>query len=192
MESKLFLVFCMLIQALYANKDNFEEQRLLNITQTLAHSDIEILPYGVYLKKVDMIDLAASTWNHVFRIPRLPSPPTRQLRKLCNAIPHADEVRKFFQKAIQTHHVPLYFFNFEVFNRTRHMFCSSLEQLSNTYATLLNYTQERNADLYLNMISLITNRIDETSMFPVVNWTAPDVSVRNEYLDLEVTNATRK
>ena len=102
MESKLFLVFCMLIQTLYPYKDNSEEKRLLNITQTLAHSEVEILPYGVYLKKMDMIDLAASTWNHVFRVPRLPPPPTMQLRKLCNAIPHANEVYKFFQK-VQGH-----------------------------------------------------------------------------------------
>ena len=160
MENKLFLV---LIQSLYANKDDSEEKRLLNITQTLAHSEVEILPYEVYLKKMDMIDLAASTGNHVFQVPRLPPPPTQQLRKLCNAIPHADEVHKFYQKATQSYHVPVYYFYFEVFNRTRHIFCSSLEQLSSTYATLLNYTQERNADLYLNMVSLITNRIDEIS-----------------------------
>lgn len=190
MTGQIFIWLCIFIQAIAANKDDFEERRLYNITQTLAHSEVETLTYGVYLKKVDMIDLAASTWTHIFRVPRLPPPPTRQLRKICEAIPHVEEVLTFFQKTMDSHDVPHYVFDQDVFNRTRHIFCSSLEQLGSTYGTLLNYTQERNADLFLNMISLITNRIDQDNHFPVVNWTSPDEPIEDIYLDLDHKNGT--
>ena len=191
MARALFILLCTLVHCIYANKDDFEEMRLSNITRILEDSEVETLTYGVYLKKVDMIDLASSTWTHIFRVPRLPAPPERQLRQICNAIPQVHQVQRFFRIAMKSYKVPYYVFNAEVFNRTRNIFCSSLGQLTSTYTTLMNYTQAKNTDLYLNMMSLITNRIDQEDHIPVANWTKPTQDVDDIYLDLEHINGTR-
>ena len=46
-------------------RTTLRKKRLLNVTRTLVHSEVETLTDGVYLKKVDMTDLAASNWTRV-------------------------------------------------------------------------------------------------------------------------------
>ena len=86
------------VSPLMANQADLSEIRSSKVRDILEHFEVESLPYGVYLRKVDMIDLSGSFWRHTFRIPRLPLPPVKLFRRLCNAVPSVETMIKYYQQ----------------------------------------------------------------------------------------------
>ena len=134
--------------------------RIGQLARQVKLNSVESLPFGVVMKKVSILDLSSSTWPHVFKIPHLPKPPHRKLKKLCNRVP-----------PVQTLYVDIPSHEKTTFGQDlyaslihkRDAFCDAVAVLDDMYSILLNKTQTRGDQLHDNMQHLTMNRIKEPS-----------------------------
>ena len=151
-------LLCFCIENIFTTKQQDLEDGRMDLVTTIVHkADVESLPYGVYMKKVAILDLSSSTWKHVFKVPHLPAPPIREIKRLCDTLPNIDKLLELHQ-GLDARSEDLY--KDTHLKYTKKNFCKSLDALTSTYKHLLNYTQQKNMELYQTLDTLTINRLN--------------------------------
>ena len=154
------LLLIVSVSSLLANKNDLAEQRIRQIMDLLPQNEVESLHFGVYFKGIEDLDLAASEWDLIVKVPQLPPPPRIKERRLCEAIPTVQEVANYYEKKFGLPKEHKATFKASSYNLTRFTFCSSHNKLIDGQALVLNYTNTKSEDLYENLNLLTGNRID--------------------------------
>ena len=168
MATKLFICFLpwILLGILYANKGDLQERRIVEVTEKIQYPEVESLTYGVYMKKTDKVDVSSSTWEHIFRIPRLPPPPRMLMKQLCNYIPEVENIYEFYKQQIRDTDLQSIVYYPEILNRTRHLFCASHSQLKTSLGKIQNFTFDQNQEYYNNLHAILGGSDNTTQQDP--------------------------
>ena len=164
----------LLVSTTSANQGDLQEQRIKQVTNIIQYNEVETLAYGVYLKKTDKVDVSSSTWEHIFRIPRLPPPPKLLFKTLCDHIPEVQNIYDFYKQQIRDTELQSAVYYPEILNRTRHLFCSSHMQLRTNVETAYNNTYHQNKGSYENLQAILGTQDNYTlsnqDMHPVPSY----------------------
>ena len=83
----MFLPVIALISCMNAYEDLSNTDRVNRAVNLIKQERIPNLQYGVLLKKIRVLDMSASTWPHLFRIPHIPALPKLHHYDVCSNIP---------------------------------------------------------------------------------------------------------
>ena len=157
----VFLATLFVLGSFQIIKDPAEE-RVLQVREQVNLQTVESLPFGVFLKKMAILDLSSTSWPHIFKIPQIPPPPVRQMKRLCEIIPSHRDLRNFItSKGVNDDE----YFPVNVINQVKEAktgFCKAFDTLTDMYGVLLNQTQSKGQHVYKNMRELTMNALPGT------------------------------
>jgi len=118
-----------------------EDARIQHIVSAIQEEVVESLRYGVLFKKTAVLDLSASQWPHVMRVPRLPRLPDTRKFTVCERLPALFELSKAWSELNGDQPLPANIAN--KLRSKRDRICEIFQKVEHLHSELVLRTREQ-------------------------------------------------